>query len=230
MLQQLVYFGYFVGWLSLYIGMDTLIARTTMSNGRYFLVHAIHNAIITYSTYNDIIYSYTDFNTILTSNVDYFPSIITVSLHIYHILYYYKQFVFDDWLHHSIMGIALYVVTHYNTGRLINYSLFFTTGLPGMIDYTLLYMVKNNKLDYIYEKTINNYINLWVRSPGCISHAVLTILTYNTYKETILYGNFLFFCYMFSAIITYWNGVYFMNKVVINYNTYKHVKIIGNKI
>ena len=117
------------------------------------------------------------------------------------------------------MGAALFTAHQFNTGRLINYSLFFTTGFPGMIDYFLLFLVKNNKLDIIIEKKINNYINLWIRSPGCISHAVLTALVYNIYKNTILNGRFEQIGYIFTAIITFWNGIYFMNKVVISYNT-----------
>jgi len=116
------------------------------------------------------------------------------------------------------MGSALVAAHQFNTGRLINYSLFFTTGLPGMIDYFLLFMVKNNKLQSIFEKRINNYINLWLRSPGCISHTVLTILVYNIYKNTLLSGRVNQFGYLFTSSMTYWNGIYFMNKVVISYN------------
>jgi len=132
---------------------------------------------------------------------------------------YREKFKSDDWLHHILMGAALFMAHQFNTGRLINYSLFFTTGFPGMIDYFLLFLVKNNKLDFRIEKKMNNYINLWIRCPGCISHAVLTVLVYNIYKNTILNGHFEQFGYIFTAIITYWNGIYFMNKVVISYNT-----------
>jgi hypothetical protein len=116
------------------------------------------------------------------------------------------------------MGAALSTAHQFHTGRLINYSLFFTTGLPGMIDYFLLFLVKNNKIQFIVEKKINSWINLWIRCPGCTSHAVLTILVYNIYNKTLLTSDFERFGYTFTAIITLWNGIYFMNKVIVSYN------------
>ena len=116
------------------------------------------------------------------------------------------------------MGAALFIAHQFHTGRLINYSLFFTTGLPGMIDYFLLFFVKNNKIDTMVEKKMNSWINLWIRCPGCTSHAVLTLLVYNIYNKTLLSSNFERCGYIFTAAITYWNGIYFMNKVIISYN------------
>lgn len=207
---------YFISFFGLYVGVDN--AMGDRYKGKYYLIHGLNNALIVYLTYNDVISTFTDFKTVLTADVSILPSIITYSLHVYHAHSYHKQFKSDDWLHHILMGLALAAAHQFNTGRLINYSLFFTTGLPGMIDYILLFCVKNDKLNSIVEKRINNYINLWLRSPGCVSHAVLTLLIYNMYKTTLLTGYFEQFGYLFTSIITYWNGIYFMNKVVISYN------------
>jgi hypothetical protein len=209
-------FLYFIGFFGLYVGIDTSIG--SKYNGKYYLIHGFNNALIVYLTYNDVVSVFTDFDTVLTSNVTVLPSIITYSLHFYHVFSYCKKFTPDDWLHHTLMGLALAAAHLFNTGRLINYSLFFTTGLPGMIDYFLIFFVKNNMLTSIIEKRLNNYINLWLRSPGCISHAVLTLLVYNIYKNTLLNGYFEQLGYIFTSVITYWNGIYFMNKVVISYN------------
>jgi hypothetical protein len=116
------------------------------------------------------------------------------------------------------MGAALLVSHQFHSGRLINFSLFFTTGLPGMVDYFLLFLVKNNKMDSVIEKKINSWINLWIRCPGCVSHAVLTLLVYNIYNKTLIISSFEKSGYIFTAVITYWNGIYFMNKVVVSYN------------
>lgn len=209
-------FCYFISFFGLYVGVDNCIGDRY--KGKYYLIHGLNNALIVYLTYNDVVSTFTDFETVLTADVSVLPSIITYSLHIYHIHSYYKKFKSDDWLHHILMGLALAAAHQFNTGRLINYSLFFTTGFPGMIDYILLFCVKNDKLSSIVEKRTNNYINLWLRSPGCVSHAVLTLLTYNMHKTTLLSGYFEQLGYLFTSIITCWNGIYFMNKVVISYN------------
>lgn len=209
-------FLHFLTYFGFYIGIDKLIGQKY--EGKYYLIHGINNAVIAYLTFHDVILTFTEFNTILTVNTTILPSIITYSLHMYHIAVYHKKFMCDDWLHHILMGAALVAAHQFDTGRLINYSLFFTTGLPGMIDYFLLFLVKNNKLESIVEKRINNYINLWLRSPGCISHAVLTLLVYNIYKETELNGYIHQFGYLFTSSMTFWNGIYFMNKVVVSYH------------
>lgn len=216
----------FISFFGFYIGFDKILIGNKWE-GKYYFIHGINNAFITYLTFNDIVLTFTDFNTVLTETTSILPSIITYSLHMYHVAVYYKKFNSDDWLHHILMGAALLVAHQFNSGRLINYSLFFTTGLPGMIDYFLLFLVKNNKLESIVEKRINNYINLWLRSPGCISHAVLTLLVYNMYKETLLIGSIHQIGYLFTSSMTYWNGIYFMNKVVISYN--KNSNTVTNK-
>jgi len=207
---------YFLSFFGFYVGIDALMGKKY--EGKYYFIHGLNNVLIVYLTYSDLISTFTNFNTVLTNNINILPSIITYSLHIYHVFVYYHKFKFDDWLHHILMGAALFIAHQFHTGRLINYSLFFTTGLPGMIDYFLLFFVKNNKIDPIVEKKMNSWINLWIRCPGCTSHAVLTLLVYNIYNETLLSGNFERFGYIFTAAITYWNGIYFMNKVIISYN------------
>jgi hypothetical protein len=211
-----IIFLHFISFFGFYIGIDKLIGKKY--EGKYYLIHGVNNALITYLTFGDVMATFTQFNTVLSADISILPSIITYSLHFYHTFIYYKKFNLDDWLHHILMGAALVAAHNFNTGRLINYSLFFTTGLPGMIDYFLLFLVKNNKLESIVEKRVNNYINLWLRSPGCVSHAVLTLVVYNIYKETLLNGYIHQFGYIFTSLMTYWNGIYFMNKVVISYN------------
>lgn len=218
---------YFFSFFGFYVGLDTIMGKKY--EGKYYFIHGLNNAAIVYLTYSDLISTFTDFNSVLMNRINILPSIITYSLHIYHIFVYYYKFKFDDWLHHILMGAALFTAHQFHTGRLINYSLFFTTGLPGMIDYFLLFFVKNNKLESVVEKKVNSWINLWIRCPGCTSHAVLTLLVYNIYNKTLLTSNFEKIGYIFTAIITFWNGTYFMNKVIISYNNTIRPSIIKNK-
>lgn len=227
-MQTTMILFYFFSFFGFYVGVDALIGKKY--EGKYYLIHALNNALIVYLTYNDLVLTFTEFDSVLVNNINILPSIITYSLHIYHTFVYCYKFKFDDWLHHILMGTALYISHQFHTGRLINYSLFFTTGLPGMVDYFLLFLVKNNKIESIREKKINSWINLWIRCPGCVSHAVLTFLVYNIYNKTLLTSTFEKFGYIFTAAITFWNGIYFMNKVVISYNIALHGSKTTSKI
>ena len=126
------------------------------------------------------------------------------------------QFRFDDWLHHILMiGVALPIGAYLPSSTLIGYSLFFSTGLPGGIDYALLFGVRNGWLAPLTEKRINRWLSEWVRSPGCASHAAFTI-AYAFIMATGIYGQ-MFWLSVIPAVLMYWNGQYFMNQVVVDY-------------
>jgi len=91
-------------------------------------------------------------------------------------------------------------------------TLFFTTGLPGGIDYTMLTLVKNGYMDRSIEKRVNTFLNVWIRSPGCVAVAALGIVhlfSNNSNSNTLAFA--------VSGLLTFWNGQYFMEQVVDNY-------------
>jgi len=195
------------------------------SKGNYYLLHGISNLFISYGCLDDVRYTYTDLNNLNKYSVNYVPSIITFSLHSYHIINYYNKLLFDDWLHHILMcGVALPIGICMNSGLLLNHGLFFLTGLPGGINYINLFFTRNNCLKKLTQKKINNNLNLWIRAPGCISHSVLTVICYNNnYILFLGYKKYLVFC---TALLTFWNGIYFMEQVVSNYSIQKYKKIM----
>ena len=125
---NIMIFLYFISFFGFYVGFDKVLKNKY--EGKYYLIHALHNMFIVYLTHGDIVSTFTEFNFILIKNINILPSIVTFSLHIYHIFVYREKFKSDDWLHHILMGAALFMAHQFNTGRLINYSLFFTTGFP----------------------------------------------------------------------------------------------------
>jgi hypothetical protein len=129
---------------------------------------------------------------------------------------YYNSLRFDDWLHHLLMvGVSLPLTELIPQNNLIGHCLFFTTGLPGLIDYFLLALVRNNFITKLTEKRINNQINLWVRCPGCIMNVALclanVVTNYSTMTNVQVFG-----CGIIIGSV-YWNGVYFMNQVTTDY-------------
>jgi len=88
-----------------------------------------------------------------------------------------------------------------------------------MIDYFLLFLNRNRLMTKYYEKKINNFLNLWIRCPGCIMNVCLSLSTIASSNITFnqLLGPYI----MMGAM--YWNGIYFMNQVVTDYSVYKYM-------
>lgn len=59
-------------------------------------------------------------------------------------------------------------------GYMLGHGAFFASGLPGGIDYAMLVAVKKGWMTSGQEKKYNGYIQLWIRMPGCVMHALLT--------------------------------------------------------
>ena len=150
-------------------------------------------------TADEVLYSLTDFSYIQESKKNLLALEYVFALHIYHLALYWRKFRMDDWLHHILMiGIALPIGWIADSKSLLGYGLFFTTGLPGGID---------------YGKGINAWLNTWIRSPGCISHATLTLalISLNTTRFS-----FEWLLGIIVASLTFWNGQYFMRQIVEN--------------
>jgi hypothetical protein len=193
---------------------DRLLSNYTSLDGIYYLIHSLHNGAIIYLTGQEVFDTLTNFKYVLTSPKNMIALEFVFALHLYHLAIYWRKFRFDDWLHHILMiGIALPIGWAADSGSLLGYSLFFTTGLPGGIDYALLFLTRNNWLNRNTEKIVNAWLNTWIRSPGCISHATLTLILVSI--KSIPFSQM--WCYgIIVAILTFWNGQYFMRQVVEN--------------
>ena len=194
--------------------VDTILTKHTPLQGIYYLLHAIHNALIVKATLPDVIHTWTSFGT-LSYQQNMYALELVYALHFYHIFMYHSKFHMDDWLHHILtLGVALPIGGYLSTaGSLLGYSLFFETGLPGGIDYALLFIVRNNWLSRVTEKQINAWLNVWIRSPGCVSIAGYAICY--AYMYSPLYS-VAWFAAIVAAFFNYWNGQYFMRQVVEN--------------
>ena len=186
--------------------------------GIYYLNHIVNNVVVVYECLPIVYMCYTDFLSCLKIDLPINCMYMTIALHLYHILLYFNSLRFDDWLHHIVMiGFVMPIICSYNTGGgIIGHGMFYVTGLPGAIDYSLLFLNRNNDLlvTRYQEKYINSLLNLWIRCPGCITTGVFLLLmtqfqeTKNDYDIYVAYA-------VIAAL--YWNGIYFMNDVLKNY-------------
>lgn len=180
----------------------------------YYLLHALHNAAIVYLTLPDVFSCILDYDKlwIMREEKNWLALELVFALHFYHIIIYFNKLRFDDWLHHGLMiGIALPIGAYLDSGPLLGYSLFFTTGLPGGIDYFLLFLTRNQWISRDVEKYCNCFLNTWIRAPGTASHAILTAIFILRYCEIT---SFTWWFGMITAFLNYWNGQYFMAQVV----------------
>ncbi len=215
------YFYTIAGGVIAFIVIDKVLEKFNIQ-GQYYFNHFIANSIVVYNTFNSMKLAY-NLNSIMTNddiNGLYMVKSIIYSLHFYHLIWYNKKLRFDDYLHHLLMvGISLPLTEYMSPSHITNHCFFFTTGLPGGIDYLLLFLNRNNFIPRFIEKTINNWLNLWIRCPGCIMNSSLIICKlvyeYNTIRSLQLYSG------LFILLSVYWNGIYFMNQVVIDYNVRK---------
>jgi hypothetical protein len=198
-------------WLSTFCFADTILTKAGLQ-GVYYLIHAAHNGLVVYSTHNEIWQTFTDFSNIGNATPNYYAAELVFALHIYHCIYYWRKFKSDDWLHHILMiAVALPIGISLQSGTLLGFSLFFTTGLPGGIDYFLLFLTRNNWLSREFEKRVNAQLAAWVRMPGCVAQAALTVAFLSMQNTHLSFYTYLAYL---SALLNYWNGVYFGYMVI----------------
>lgn len=204
----------FLYYTTIFCAADYTLTRIRAKNP-YYLIHSIHNAFIVYYTWSDIVNTFINFQHLPTFAPNYDAAALCFALHVYHIIMYWRAFRFDDWLHHIIMiAVALPLGVFLPSSTLLGFSLFFTTGLPGGIDYFMLYLVRNGILMRIREKQANTFLNVWIRGPGCVAQATAAFVYLLSYGQMLHPAVFWLAC--IPPLTNYWNGMYFMEQVVVD--------------
>jgi len=196
----------------IYVFIDYMLGDKIQ--GKYYLLHSINNLLILNSCIPDMMFTYNNFFNYYKYELNYFPCVISYSLHLYHIIVYFNKMRFDDWLHHLVMMFSLPLALMIDPGSLLNHAMFYLTGLPGAINYFLLFLCRNDYISKMFQKKVNNYLNLLIRCPGCLSHVTMSLLTLG-FRD---FAPIQVYCVLLQSLIVYWNGIYFMNQVIVDYN------------
>lgn len=214
----------FVGSLAGFSALDWVVTRLGFQSP-YYIVHAFHNALIVCLTLPDVVETFLYIDSILMTPSNLVAGALVAALHVYHCLLYWRKFRADDWLHHILMiTVALPIGFVAPPSTLLGYSLFFTTGLPGCIDYFLLFLVRNGMAERMTEKRVNRWLNLWIRSPGCASHAAFSVVFALAAPVSPAYQGIL----LIPAVLVYWNGQYFMEQVVVDADRQERIEAAGS--
>lgn len=205
-----------------YICLDRLLKPHF--EGRYYLLHSVNNLSTVLVTYPALSYTINNLYTFYEYPFDWRATILTAALHTYHCYEYRHKLIFYDYLHHITMCfIALPLGVYVNCGSMMDFSLFFICGVPGMIDYFMMFLSRNNFVKKITQKRINNSLNLWIRCPGCISHAVLTYTAIQHVDKSV-FNDFQTLISHITCVLVFWNGIYFMELVVADYAVQKYIE------
>ena len=172
------------------------------------------NSLVIYLTYNDLNICLTDIDE--SYNTELFDSSTlgcTLGLHLYHIIVSFDTLTIVDWLHHLISNVVMvFIGIYYINIPVWNCGCFFMCGLPGGIDYFLLFLTKLKIINRNTEKYYNVYLNNWLRSPGIMYCALLLHIGYITRKidasPSVIY---------MSIFAIVFNAIYFAERVTINY-------------
>ena len=197
-------------WATFFQGVDRCLTRVGLRKP-YYAVHVLHNAIMVALTARDVWSSVTDVTRATDYPLNWSAILLCYGLHIYHTVAYWSTLHPDDVLHHALMiGVALPLGSVVQSGALVGMNLFFTTGLPGGINYALLFAERNGWVSRATEKAINTRVHEWIRGPGCIAHATLAATTAWSLAPTLpaqVVGTL-------TAALTAWNGIYFASQVL----------------
>eukprot|EP01135_Chromosphaera_perkinsii_P011317 Nk52_evm1s2373 gene=Nk52_evmTU1s2373 len=181
----------------------------------YFGLHVCANAFISTYCLPDMYMMFAHpFDALKHPVSSIMPSCCCIAIHLYHMLFF-NDLIWLDWLHHGLMtGIVSPLSLLVPTGPLINWVLFFICGVPGGLDYLMLFLVKHGKMDKLTEKRYNSAINAWFRLPGilfCIPVGHFWIaLNEPDFSQRM-------FCYVMGLLL-FWNPIYFAERVVGNYH------------
>ena len=186
-------------------------------NVRWFFIHCIMNIYITVIGFENIKYSLYNISecSIQKWINGYEMYGIAMSLHFYHIFNFKLNKM--DWIHHIMTAILtgpIILLTNPTCSSAV--GLWFTSGLPGAIDYFLLWLVKMGYCNKNIEKYAYVLLSCWLRAPGCIYTASLNTGLLPHIHELSLYE---MFGKAWTTFVVYWNGIFFMHVTLKDYYT-----------
>ena len=187
--------------------LDLFMARR--SKARFFMLHALVNAIVTVKSTRDMISSMADPMKAMEGPTNMIPAYMILTLFIYHVTMF-KDVPYDEWWHHILFGGGIGGVgLHFCPGPLQNALCFFISGFPGGVDYAMLALVKDKVMHPYTEKIVNGAMNAWVRGPGLTMVGFCMFLGAK-YGRTRMPTWAAAFC----GLLSWFNGNYYSARVV----------------
>ena len=196
--------------------VDFILIKIFNSKARWFQLHAFINMVITYLTFSDVYKLITNPIFPLQSRHELtdLAIILACTLHAYHFII--EKLSLIEWIHHILfVACGTLPVFIYWDDITITLFLFTGCGLPGVIEYTLLSLVKNNYFNSLKQKKVNSFSNNYIRCPLAIYGSSLAYINRVNLQLPVP-----LFVYYFIFLV-YINGTYFSKMAIENYIWHK---------
>ena len=194
---------------------DKILCYYINNKARWFQLHFLINMVISYYTINDTASILLNPDNTQYRITNYEGGALSLSLHIYHALFF--DLTTTD-IYHHISSVLFAVPTNIIYNKRTNAMFyFFLTGIPGGLDYLCLTLVKNNKMNYITQKSFSSKQNTFIRIPGgmiCCYLIFYSMRYLDTYSEII--------CAFLLLILIFFNVTIFGQMAIENYAVRKY--------
>ena len=182
--------------------------------GRWFQLHSLINIAVCYLTYDDMIVCFNNPNHSIKKLDNIFYLYIILITHMYHCVAF--KIRFEDWVHHITSVLIPTPIFIIYPIKSISVGCFFTCGLPGAIDYTMLTLHKNDVIQKKTQKMMSTYMNTYIRVPGSI------VSVYLLYKDSVILDSYLIKC---LACIVYINACFYGKQSIEVYERFLQIEL-----
>ena len=205
-------------------GIDFLLCKFFGKKTRWFQLHSAINAIIVFIIWEDIIALFKNPLQNIEDTNSKIDTYFILFLHIYHFLIVNDLTTMDYFHHILFVGCGLLPTLLIQTCNIIRLAWLSTCGLPGVIEYFTLSLVKHNKMSNIKQKKIISYVYNYIRYPITI---YCPTVTYIAYKENKLidYNSYII---LYINLMLFFNGAFYNKLTVENYIIHKEKGIPFN--
>ena len=190
---------------------DRTLQQIFSDKARWYQLHFIINTIVTINILpkiTNIIFDPKNYYEINESNnLNNYLGNYQLCLHVYHIIAF-NNLNFWDYFHHIIFAFFGIIPGFFfvKSNQLFFHKIT-CAGIPGMIEYSSLFLYKHNKISKYRQKRLNTILYIFFRLPLCILGAVYNMFAYYSncindplwitiYVNFMLYINGTLFAYL----------------------------------
>ena len=131
---------------------------------RWFCMHTIGNAMIAIGSARDTAHCIMDHSISNVAPDWMMPASMAFGMHLYHCMAFRLRP--EDWSHHILFVFGVTPLLLWYPTKATSVCLFFCTGVPGMLDYGILTLVKTGNIQRRIQKRVAGLINAYMRMPG----------------------------------------------------------------
>ena len=204
--------------------LDILLCSMISSKARWFQLHAVTNLIITIIIFGDVMDYYTNLFTAIVDKTSNLDNYFILCLHGYHCLFFKNLTILDYFHHFFFVFTGVIPCTFFVKSNISRFLTFTGCGLPGIIEYGSLVLMKNGVLTSLQQKKINSYMYAYLRNPLALFNMSFIFISY---YYNLFYGENKYII-LYIMFLTYFNGTFYSKLTIENYKDCYYKNLLGN--